>query len=354
MNRCTALLPWLSALLLAAGCQDNSFDLQSQVGPRPVLPEPQQDLLPSIQVAKVVGWADGQKPSVAAGLQVQPLATGLQNPRNLFVLPNGDVLVVEARSPDMRPRTRPKDLIKEWVMSLAHGDGQTRQRGSTNAAESTSNRITLLRDADGNGVPELRSIFMVNLFSPFGVAMVGEELYIANADAIVRFPYAAGQTSITAPGQVLLHLSGGEVEHHWTKSLVASPDGTRLYVSLGSNSNIAERGMEAEKGRAAIWEIDRASGRSRIFATGLRNPNGLSFEPVSGALWTAVNERDELGPNTSSGPTWYPTTSRRSGMAAFMAGLTAIGADISTRALCPSARTSSRAPSSQTTRWAPT
>ena len=296
----TLLLPalLLSALLLAAaGCQDKAVNLQSQVGPQPVLPEPQQGLLPDMKVAKVVGWADGEKPAVAPGLQVEALATGLQNPRNIHVLPNGDVLVVEARSPDMRPRTRPKDFVKEWIMSFAHGDGQTGTKGGANGADNKSNRITLLRDADGDGVPELRSIFLVKLFSPFGVALVDQDLYVANADAIVRYPYATGQTSITAPGQTLLPLSGGEVEHHWTKSLLASPDGERLYVSLGSNSNIAERGMEAEKGRAAIWEVDRASGRARIFASGLRNPNGLSFEPVSGALWAVVNERDELGPN---------------------------------------------------------
>jgi len=274
-----------ASVLVLVGCQEESFDIQSQIGPNPVLPEPQQYLFPPMKIAKVVGWTKGEKPIVASGLKIEALATGLESPRNLYVLPNGDVLVVESRGPDLEPATRPKDLIMGWIMSYAHGEG------------TGGNRITLLRDADGDGVPEVRAVFVDNLFSPFGVSLVGQDLYVANTDAIVRYPYVTGDTKITAPGAKLLDLPGGPIDHHWTKSLVASSDGTRLYVGVGSNSNITENGMEAEKNRAAIWEVDRASGRARIFADGLRNPNGLSFEPQTGALWAVINERDELGPN---------------------------------------------------------
>lgn len=280
----------VSALLLAmAGCQEKIVDLQDQIGARPVLPEQDHSLLPAMNIAPVVGWAKGETPTVASGLRVQALATGLENPRYVYVLPNGDVLVVESRDPGMRPIERPKDLVKGWIMSLSKGDGKSEPKGG--------NRITLLRDADGDGVPELRTVFIDKLYSPFGVALVGQDLYVANTNAIVRFPYVTGQTNITEPGTQLLGLPAYPVNHHWTKDLVASPDGSLLYVSIGSNSNVGERGLEAEKGRAAIWEVDRATGRARNFASGLRNPNGLTFEPQTGVLWTAVNERDELGPN---------------------------------------------------------
>lgn len=275
-----------STLLLAlAGCQEKDFDIQSQVGPNPVLPAPNQYLFPPMKIAKVVGWSKGEKPTVASGLKVEALATGLESPRNLHVLPNGDILVVESRGPNLESPKRPKDLVMGFIMSFAHGEGKG------------GNRITLLRDADGDGAPEVRTIFLDHLYSPFGVALVGQDLYVANTDAIVRYPYLPGDTKITAPGTKLLDLPGGPIDHHWTKSLVASPDGSRLYVGIGSNSNITENGIEAEKGRAAIWEVDRASGRARSFAEGLRNPNGLSFEPQTGVLWAVINERDELGPN---------------------------------------------------------
>jgi glucose/arabinose dehydrogenase len=274
-----------ASLLALAGCQDDGFDIQSQIGPNPVLPEQNQYLVPPMKLAKVVGWGKNEKPTVASGLKIEALATGLESPRNLYVLPNGDVLVVESQGPNLEPVKRPKDLIMGWFMSFAHGKGKG------------GNRITLLRDADGDGVPEVRSVLVDHLFSPFGVALVGQDLYVANTDAIVRYPYAPGDTKISAPGATLTELPGGPIDHHWTKSLVASSDGARLYVGVGSNSNITENGIGAEKDRAAIWEVDRASGRSRIFASGLRNPNGLSFEPRTGALWAVVNERDELGPN---------------------------------------------------------
>jgi glucose/arabinose dehydrogenase len=280
-----ALLCVSSAALTARG--EDSFDPMTQVGPNPVLPPLQQYLVPPMRLAKVVGWKQGETPTVAPGLKIDPLAQGLEHPRSVYVLPNGDILVVESKSPDVQPIRRPKDIVMGWVESWVTSGGETGE----------SNRITLLRDTNGDGKPETRSVFLDHLTSPFGVALVGSDLYVADTDAIVRYPYNPGDTKITAPGARLTPLPGGPIDHHWTKSLVASRDGSLLYVGVGSNSNITENGMEAEKNRAAIWEVDRASGRWRIFASGLRNPNGLSFEPQSGALWTVVNERDELGPD---------------------------------------------------------
>jgi glucose/arabinose dehydrogenase len=280
-----ALLCVSAASLTARGA--DAFDPMTQVGPNPVLPPPQQYLSPPMHLAKVVGWKEGETPTVAPGLKIEPLARGLQHPRSIYVLPNGDILVVESKSPDVQPIRRPKDIVMGIVESWVTSGGQTGE----------SNRITLLRDTNGDGKPTTRSIFLDHLASPFGVALVGSDLYVADTDAILRFPYNEGDTKITAPGTQLTPLPGGPIDHHWTKSLVASRDGALLYVGVGSNSNITENGMEAEKNRAAIWEVDRATGRWRIFASGLRNPNGLSFEPQSGALWTVVNERDELGPD---------------------------------------------------------
>ena len=269
-------------------CSDDNFDVQSQIGPNPNLPEPQQYLFPPMNLASVAGWKEGETPTVPKGLKIQALATGLQHPRSLYVLPNGDVLVVESKSPAVEPVKRPKDIVMGWIESMATSGG---------GDKSQSNRITLLRDANGDGKPETQSVFVDHLSSPFGVALVGSDLYVANTDSIMHYKYNEGETKLADPGMPLVALPGGPIDHHWTKSLVASPDGSLLYVGVGSNSNITERGMEAEKNRAAIWEVDRASGRWRIFASGLRNPNGLTFEPQSGALWAVVNERDELGPN---------------------------------------------------------
>jgi glucose/arabinose dehydrogenase len=277
---------FVAAFALSA-CSDASFDRNTQIGPKPDLPEPQQYLFPPMRVASIVGWRSDERPSVADGLKIEALATGLQHPRSLYVLPNGDVLVVESKAPGFEPIKRPKTLVMHWIESMATSGGDSGE----------SNRITLLRDADGDGVPDTRSVLLDHLNSPFGVALVGNDFYVANTDAIVRYPYTEGDTKITAEGTTLTPLPGGPIDHHWTKSLVARPDGTLLYVGVGSNSNITENGMEAEKNRAAILEVDRASGRWRIFASGLRNPNGLSWEPKSGALWTVVNERDELGPD---------------------------------------------------------
>jgi glucose/arabinose dehydrogenase len=274
-------------LLCLSGCNDGSGDPNAQIGANPVLPELQQYFLPPMHLARVVGWKNDETPSVAKGLKIKAMATGLQHPRSLYVLPNGDVLVVESKAPPAAPIKRPKEIVMGYVESWATSGGNS----------GPSNRITLLRDTNGDGVPDMQSVFLDHLNSPFGVALVGNDLYVANTDAIVRYPYKTGDMSITSPGETLMPLPGGPIDHHWTKSLVASPDGSKLYVGVGSNSNITENGIEAEKNRADILEVDRATGKSRIFASGLRNPNGLTFEPKSGALWAVVNERDEIGPD---------------------------------------------------------
>jgi len=272
--------------LMAFGTSDpNPKDV---IGPNPKLPPQSQYLLPPMHLAKVVGWEDKETPVVPAGLKIQALATGLRHPRSVYVLPNGDVLAVQSVAPPAAAIKRPKDLIMGWMESLTTSGG---------SGNEDSNKITLLRDADGDGVAEVQETFLDHLNSPFGVALVGTDFYVADTDAIRKFSYTPGETKISDPGTVLTPLPGGPIDHHWTKSLVASGDGNLLYVGVGSNSNITENGIQAEKDRAAIWEVDRATGRHRIYADGLRNPNGLSFEPKTNALWTVVNERDELGPN---------------------------------------------------------
>jgi glucose/arabinose dehydrogenase len=275
----------IGCALLLAGCQDEAFDAQSQVGPDPVLPEPQQYLLPPMRIARAVGWSDGATPTVPPGFRVEALATSLAHPRQVYVLPDGDVLVVEANSPNVEPVRRPKDLVMGWVKAFA------------GAGAKGGNRITLLRDADGDGTPEVRSVLLEHINSPFGVALIGQDLYVAATDALLRYPYREGDTRITDLGTKVTDLPGGPVDHHWTKALAASPDGTRLYVGVGSNSNITEHGLEAERGRAEVWEIDRATGAHRTYASGMRNPTGLDVEPQTGRLWAIVNERDEIGPN---------------------------------------------------------
>jgi glucose/arabinose dehydrogenase len=272
-----------ATLSLMMACGPAPIDHKRQIGPHPYLPDIHQYLLPPMQVATVTGW-NGAKPTVPAGLQIKAFATDLKNPRSVYVLPNGDVLVVEADGPKA-PVNRPKEFVMNWVESKAHS--------STKAG----NRILLLRDTNGDGVPEMKTVFLDHLNSPFGVVLVGNDLYVANTDAVMRFPYQTGQTRITEPGVRFCELPGGPIDHHWTKSLTASPDGTKLYAGVGSNSNITENGIGAELDRAAIWEIDRATGAHRLYATGLRNPNGLIFEPQTHALWAVVNERDELGPD---------------------------------------------------------
>ena len=253
-------------------------------GPRPVLPAPKLTLIPTVNIAPAAGWPVGAMPQSPLGTRVAAFATGLDHPRWLFVLPNGDVLVAESNAP---PKPEGGKSIKGWVMGLV-----MKRAG---AAVPSANRITLLRDTDGDGVADVRSNFLEGLNSPFGMALIGNNLYIANTDTVLRFPYTVGDTAITAPGLKIVDLPGGPINHHWTKNLIANADGSRLYATVGSNSNVGERGMAAEAGRAAIWEIDIRTGSHREFASGLRNPNGLAWEPASGALWTVVNERDELG-----------------------------------------------------------
>lgn len=253
-------------------------------GPHPALPAPEHHLIPTVHIAPAVGWTAGTQPVAAAGLQVQAYARGLRHPRWLYVLPNGDVLVAETNAP---PKPADARGLKGWVMKHV-----MRQAG---AGTASADQITLLRGVDAQGGARERHVFLHNLHSPFGMALVGQDLFVADTDAVLRFPYQTGATRIPAAGTRFAALPAGPRNHHWTKSLVASPDGRKLYVGVGSNSNIAEHGIEAETGRAAIWEFDVASGQGRIYATGLRNPVGMAFEPRTGALWATVNERDELG-----------------------------------------------------------
>jgi len=253
-------------------------------GPEPVLPAPQKTLIPTINIAPAKGWPQGKMPTPVAGTQVVAFADNLDHPRWLYVLPNGDVLVAETNAP---PKPDDGKGIKGAVMGSV-----MKKAGAT---VPSANRITLLRDTDGDGIANLRSVLLENLNSPFGMALVGNDLYVANSDAVMKFPYKNGDIRITAKGTKLLALPAGSINHHWTKNIIASMDGSKLYVSVGSNSNVAERGMEAEFERAAIWEVDVKTGNHRVFASGLRNPVGMAWEPQSSKLWTSVNERDELG-----------------------------------------------------------
>jgi glucose/arabinose dehydrogenase len=279
------------ALLAACGNNGADFDVTQQIGPDPVLPEPQPGLIPDLKVAEVIGWEDGQTPTVPDGLVVTAYAQDLVNPRTVHTLPNGDVLVVQSKAPPDKPLNRPKDIVRGWIMSMAAGGS------GGGGEEKETNLITLLRDTNRDGTVDERSDLLTGLTSPFGVAWHDGTLYVAAADAILSYPYELGETSITVAPTVLTPLPGGPINHHWTKDLALSPDGRFLYASVGSNSNAGERGLEAEKGRAAIWQVDRETGAARVFASGLRNPNGLNIHPVTGELWTVVNERDELGPN---------------------------------------------------------
>ena len=275
-----------AAVLLTLGaCGDMStLPAGAGVGPSPVLPPPKEGLIPTVDIAPAKGWPQGGKPQAAPGLQVAALATGLDHPRWLHVLPNGDVLVAESNKPQT-PETEKKG-IRAWIMKKV--------MEKAGAGVPSADRITLLRDADGDGVAETRTVFLKGLHSPFGMALVGDSLYVANADGIVRFPYREGATGITAAPHKVAPLPAG-LNHHWTKNIIVSRDGSKLYATVGSNSNVGENGMDIEANRAAILEVDLESGSTRLFASGLRNPNGMAWEPQTGALWTVVNERDEIG-----------------------------------------------------------
>ncbi len=284
MNRSRIALPALLLLALAACGDTAKLPVSAGTGSGISLPPPTRTLIPTINVATATGWPAGSTPVAAPGMAVAPFATGLQHPRWLYVLPNGDVLVAETNAP---PRPGDSGGIKGWFAKLF--------MKKAGAGVASANRITLLRDVDGDGTAEVRSVFIDGLDSPFGMVLVGNNFYVANADAVLRFPYVSGQTRITAAATKLVDLPGGPINHHWTKNVVASADGSRLYVSVGSNSNVAENGIAAETERAAIWEVDTQTGAHRVFASGLRNPVGMAWEPGNGSLWTVVNERDEIG-----------------------------------------------------------
>jgi len=281
-------LPVLAAALAACGSAPNG-SLERGMGATPELPEPHSSLIPVVKMAKAIGWMEGATPRGPVGTEVMAFADGLDHPRWLLLLPNGDVLVAESNAPQTDAKSQARSGIRGFFMKRA-----MKRAG---AATVSADRITLLRDADGDGRAEQRSVFLQGLHSPFGMALVGDQLYVANADALMRFPYLEGETSIAVPGTKVVDLPGGPLNHHWTKNVIASVDGSKLYVTVGSNSNIGEAGMEAERDRAAILEVDPATSSYRVFASGLRNPNGLAWVSSTGTLWTAVNERDELGNN---------------------------------------------------------
>ncbi len=275
---------FLSVLLISACGETARLPVEAGMGPNPTLVPPKPQLIPTFQIAPAKGWPAGVTPTAAPGLAVGAFATGLDHPRWLYVLPNGDVLVAETNGPE-----RPDDRkgIKGWFTKK-----MSKKAGGT---VPSANRITLLRDTDGDGVAETRTVFLQGLHSPFGMALLGSDFYVADTDALLRFTYVEGATSIAAAATKIADLPAGTINHHWTKNVLASRDGSHLYVSVGSNSNAAENGIEQEVGRAQIVEIDRATGHSRTFASGLRNPVGMAWQPRSGALWTSVNERDEIG-----------------------------------------------------------
>lgn len=284
-HRCRRALAIAAIVGAFVACEGTArLPVSAGMGTTPELPPPDRGLFPAVEIAEAKGWPSGRKPVAASGLAVTAFATGLDHPRWLYVLPNGDVLVAETNAPPNRDN-RPG--IKGWFFKYF----QKKAGGAVPSA----NRITLLRDTDADGIADVRSVFLDSLTSPFGMALIGTDFYVANTDAVVRFAYAQGATRLATSGTQVVALPAGRINHHWTKGLIASIDGSRLYVSVGSNSNVGERGIANEEGRAAIWEIDVRSGGHRVFATGLRNPVGMAWEPETGALWVAVNERDELG-----------------------------------------------------------
>ena len=275
----------LLLLVLLAGCGETAkLRVADGTGPAPALPQPAKTLIPTVKTADAIGWPAGQMPRAAPGFIVNAFATGLDHPRWLYVLPNGDTLVAETNAP---PKPDDGKGIKGFFMKLV-------MKGA-GASVPTPNKILLLRDSDGDGVADSQTVFLSGLNSPFGMALVGDTLYVADSDAVVKFPYHSGDTRIDAAPVKVVDLPAGTINHHWTKNIIASPDGSKLYASIGSNSNAGENGLAVEEGRARIVEIDLATGTMRPFATGLRNPVGMAWQPQSGALWVAVNERDELG-----------------------------------------------------------
>ncbi len=279
-----ALLPVVLLAPLAACGEQAKLPSSAGFGANPTLPAPTKTLLPTMHIAPARGWALGAKPTPAPGLRVAAFAAGLDHPRWLYVLPNGDVLVAETNAP-------PKPDDAKGVRGFVQGQIM----GRAGATVPSANRITLLRDTKGTGVADVKTVFLKGLNSPFGMALVGNDLYVADTDAVLKFAYTPGATAIATPGVKVTDLPAGTINHHWTKNIVASSDGSTLYATTGSNSNVGENGLAAEAGRAGIWKIDLRTGAKTVFASGIRNPNGMGFEPVSGKLWTSVNERDEIG-----------------------------------------------------------
>ena len=285
-KRHVVLAAMLGAVVLAGCTPGPSAPPMATYGPNPTLVEQHHSLIPMVKIAKVVHWPAGRAPTPAPDLKVVAFATGLDHPRWMLALPNGDVLVAETNGPGYEKPTGVRGFFEKLLV------------GKAGAGERSPNRIILLRDANGDGVAETRTVLLdTGMNSPFGMALVDGRLYVANTDSIVSYPFTPGQTKITDPGTKLADLPGGPIDHHWTKNIIAAPDGSKLFASIGSNSNVGDNGPAAEVNRADILEVDRNTGRWRVFAGGLRNPVGMDFEPSSGALWTAVNERDELGDN---------------------------------------------------------
>ncbi len=283
MNIKPLLIPTFVALTLVGCGESAKNDISAGIGESITLPSPVQTTIPTVHVAKAIGWTADGKPLAASELSVKAFAKSLVHPRWLYQLPNGDILVAESNFMMQGLDGSIKGWFAKHFLTKAGAIGES------------PNRISLLRDTDGDGVADVKSTFLAGLYSPFGMALIGNTFYVANADSIVSFPYHEGDTSITVAPKKLIDLPGLPLNHHWTKNIIANNDGSKLYVSVGSNSNIGENGMDIEVGRAAIWEVDTKSGDHRIFASGLRNPNGLAWEPVNKKLWTVVNERDELG-----------------------------------------------------------
>ena len=274
---------FIALSLAVTACGGNAkLPVSAGTGPEPVLPEPRNTLIPLVNIARVARWEDGATPVPAEGLVVNAFASGLDHPRWLYVLPNGDVLVAETNAQPKKPKGI-VGRVEKMVMSRA------------GAGVESADRISLLRDANGDGIADMKTVFLSDLTSPFGISLIGSRLFVANTDGVVSFPYNEGETQIASPGTPLVALPAGENNRHWTKNLLASADGKHLYAAVGSNSDHAENGIENEKGRAAIWQIDADTGEHRVFASGLRNPVGMAFEPSTGVLWTSVNERDDLG-----------------------------------------------------------
>lgn len=284
MNMLPFALSTIATLSLAACGEESTQPVSATTGPNPTLAEPKSQFIPTVNIAPARGWPEGGKPKAAPGLAVAAFAAELDHPRWLYVLPNGDVLVAETNKPE---GSGGKSGLAGWVMGKV--------MGRAGAGVPSANRITLLRDGNGDGVAETRSVFLSGLNSPFGMALIGKDFYVADTDAILRFPYTDGETEIREAGTKIADLPSLPFNHHWTKNLIASSDGTKLFATVGSNSNVGENGMEAEENRAAILEVDLASGAKRVFASGLRNPNGMGWEQTTNTLWTVVNERDEIG-----------------------------------------------------------